>query len=599
VLLFDEAQHLLKSDNGFAFRCIRWWLREKVNGRPKVVAVFAGTTSALTNFFHNDDKPTTTSRTSGKNYWNYDVQNVSISPKIVYPPFFHICTIGCLRNLKKDQRLHKNELEVAAYYGRPLFAYLQSENMLFTDKSKLKNILTRMTLSKYDWTTDDQALYSILGTRIQMGMTTSFHFASDMVANAYAHLVYFDANTTGGNKVGPISQIAFLPDPVCAALAMGLMCPNWNFDGYNESTTSSKPVWKGKDPKFWSQKVMHLFSKGLCFAAKGDAGEIMVALYMLFCGDSLRMKGENPMIKTFSVSLLAWFLKMKKPKDVDASDDEMEQESFGSSEDQTSTTSIDERVVTMKDPDANPNPSNTALTVSFIQICRNYFRECRLDDEKWLERMYKSGVGYYVYQGCPAIDLMCAIRSVGVEGDATYHPLLVSVKCWKEFKSDQIDLSIEKMKVLLCRVRTGEDINARSKYARTVYLESKELPKLAALCLLVVIGAGSVGIVEDYNANDLGAFPKTDEFRVVVVPHNDPFHISRSIVSTTDTQEISEIYASHSCAYGDMTDVANAADSEKLVYALEEEKRANYVLRGKKPKKGPFDFVKGLFALKV
>jgi hypothetical protein len=377
------------------------------------------------------------------------------------------------------------------------------------------------------------------------------------------------------------------------------MCPNWNFDGYNESTTSSKPVWKGKDPKFWSQKAMHLFSKGLCFPAKDYAGESMVALYMLFCGDSLRMKGNTPNIFTFSVPLSEWFLKMKQPEDVDTSNDEMELESSGLSADQASTTSIDERVVTMKDPDANPNPSNTTLTISFIQICRNYFRECRLDDEKWLERMYKSGVGYYVYQGCPAINLMCAIRSEGGECDTTYHPLLVSVKCWKEFKSDQIDLSIEEMKILLCRVRTGEDINAKSKYASSVYLESKELPKLAALCLLVVIGADSMGIVEKYNANDLGAFPKTDEFRVVVVPRNDPFHISQSIVSTTDTQEMSEIYVSHSCAYGDMTDVANAADSEKLVNALEEEKRANYVLRGKEPKKGPLDFVKGLFALKV
>jgi hypothetical protein len=47
VLLFDEAQSLVNSTNGFPFRCILKWLRYDVP-RANIVAVFAGTTSALT-----------------------------------------------------------------------------------------------------------------------------------------------------------------------------------------------------------------------------------------------------------------------------------------------------------------------------------------------------------------------------------------------------------------------------------------------------------------------------------------------------------------------------------------------------------------------
>jgi hypothetical protein len=115
VLLFDEAQHLLQSTSGFAFRCIRWWLREKLESRPKVVAVFAGTTSALTNFFREDEGEGNFSRNGGgPTYWNFDIKKTK-SPKNLYLPFFHICTIGCLSILNTKEPI--NDLENAAYYG--------------------------------------------------------------------------------------------------------------------------------------------------------------------------------------------------------------------------------------------------------------------------------------------------------------------------------------------------------------------------------------------------------------------------------------------------------------------------------------------------
>jgi hypothetical protein len=52
VLLFDEARSLLLIDEGFPFRCIRWWLRRQQHTKTNpVVAVFTGTDSALANFY--------------------------------------------------------------------------------------------------------------------------------------------------------------------------------------------------------------------------------------------------------------------------------------------------------------------------------------------------------------------------------------------------------------------------------------------------------------------------------------------------------------------------------------------------------------------
>jgi uncharacterized protein Usg len=617
ILLFDEAQNLLKIEKSFAFRCIRWWLREIDENRPHVVAVFAGTTSALTNFFLEDDVVGKFSRGGhSPNYWNWPGK---ISPQNVYPPFFRICTNGCLGSLEQKSTAI-NDFQIAALYGRPLFAFLQSEGRLVQGQI-LETVLTRMTLDIKVWLKDDKCLYSILGTRIQMGMTASFHFASDLIANGYANLVYFDANEKGGT-VGPVSQVAFFPDPVCAALAMGLMSPGWMFCSSQNSMT-----WEGQEPSFWSRETMRLFSKGLCFPPKGDTGEIMVALYMLFCGDSIRME-KGPQIDFFSVPLLQWYMKMKHPNDEHPNDD--------------------------YHTDQGLTP---VMTVSFIQICRNYFRELRWNDQKSLERMYDSGVGWYMYKSCPAIDLMCAIRS-GPKEKYTYHPLLVSVKCWSDFDTGKMESSIFDMFEFLKEIRDsenthwlkketkkkgtkkadeseghdesegkekadenksqkkadeykgqanagkGEDLekadknknqeksdeNKRQKKKKNVSCDvhnmdsSKKQLEPKALCLLILIVTDKIGKVPDwYNGDNLGEFPQADAYRVVVVPHDDKFGVHESIRNTTDTQVISEIYTSHACAYSDGSDTPR--------------KRANAVLVGSPPKAAPVTFAETLFVV--
>jgi hypothetical protein len=509
VLLFDEAQNLLEYQDGYAFRRIRWYLRYSWH-LVKIVAVFAGTTLNLTNLFDNEHPPG--SSCSG-DYLNYDERRGK-SPKQMYPPFFKINTIGCFGNRQQIQ--DSTELEKAAYYGRPLFASLQTKGELLMEKtlegnvasnSNLHVVLTRMLLSRPSWQVDDRALYNILGTRVQMGVTMSSAVASDLVEHAYANLIFFYRPIDEGDNIGPIARVAFLPDPVCAALAMGLMVPEWELKSHRHGNAG----YKGQDPTFWSRKAADLFVRRVCFPRKGDGSEVMVALYMLFCGDGLRMK-RDPKLHTFSVSLLEWYMKLKHPTAHD-SKVEQEHEARGAH------------------TDADKAPT-LVMEVNFIQICSNFSCENSRNDEHLLERLYKSAVASYMFSEQEEIDFVCAIR-LTVGPIIAYLPLLVSVKCWTSIERQDVDSWIHDMKCRLDEVRKDEG-----------------KPQLPVLCLFVVVGVESVqAISHESNIDDLGNFPNEDVFRVVVVPKNDPFDISANLDRISHEREMVEVYMSHEFAF--------------------------------------------------
>ncbi len=149
---------------------------------------------------------------------------------------------------------------------------------------------------------------------------------------------------------------------------------------------------------------MEFFGNGLCIPEKGDIGEIMVALYMLFCGDALRMNVDKKLRK-YSVSLEHWYKIMKQPDLIN------------------------------KEYQNNTGSTSLKMEVSFIQICRNYFRDHGWNSSESLEWMYNAAVGTYMYPNCPAIDIISAIRVTSSDGKTSYHPLLVSVKCWKSMSA--------------------------------------------------------------------------------------------------------------------------------------------------------------------
>jgi hypothetical protein len=351
------------------------------------------------------------------------------------------------------------------------------------------------------WNMDDRAVYSILGTRVQLGITTSFYLASDLVSSAYSNLVSFEQYQYK-NDVGIVIQTTFMPDPVCAALAMGLMVPEWQLMNINQYESYS-----GKDRSFWSRKAMECFAKKLCIPEKGNIGEIMVALYMLFCGDVLRMEGDRT-LRTFSVLLEEWYKIMKRPH-----------------------LDVNQVKCVVR--------STSKMEVSFIQVCRNYFRDHGWNSSESLKWMYNAAVGTYVFSNSEAIDIVSAIRVTSSDGEITYHPLLVSVKCRRMYPTE-IESLFNDVKNLL------EDVR------------KKQRNHIKALCLLVVIG--KTPKKNAYDVDDLGNFPHEDIYRLISVPANDPFDISKNVLQTTEAHEVAEIYASYPFLYTKQPHQINSHD---------------------------------------
>ncbi len=533
VLLFDEAQNLVRKLDKVAFRCIRWWLRQKGHAK-EMVAVFAGTTSKLA-YFDNGTPPSQGfSRNPEATYVNWVDGEDKNNPTKQYDPFFCICNMGCLHedvpgdadgpgdgkrtgdaDGPDDEQSNRKptDFERAALMGRPLFAQLQKakqliggeQTELFGDTLRIHNstlhaILQRMLMKKEKWKDNMAALCSILGSRVQMGITTSFAMSSDLVSEGYAHLVDF-YQPDDGNLQETVARISFMPDPVCAALGMGLMNKRWSL-----ATSDGNDEFTGMGRKSWSQKATDLFKSRLCLPEKGNAGEVMVALYMLFCGDVLRFELDKS-LRTFSVPLLGWYVNMRKgigSEDdtgniVDiAADDTIEEadnpfyyidesdikadsvNTLGDlrSEDDMEVDDLNEHNVdadedgTGEDEDEDGTNEMTVdrlrapvyMHVNFIQVCRNYFRAHSWKTKKSLEWMYKAATAAYVYEGCEAIDLVASVRVLR-DGKPYYQPLLVSVKCFMNMAPGQIKKAITKMKSLLKSIRTkytkilGKQIN--------------------------------------------------------------------------------------------------------------------------------------------
>eukprot|EP00523_Entomoneis_sp_CCMP467_P010980 CAMPEP_0168740126 /NCGR_PEP_ID=MMETSP0724-20121128/11816_1 /TAXON_ID=265536 /ORGANISM="Amphiprora sp., Strain CCMP467" /LENGTH=762 /DNA_ID=CAMNT_0008787547 /DNA_START=299 /DNA_END=2587 /DNA_ORIENTATION=- len=277
VLLVDEAQHLVQNE-GFLFRCFRNWLRLDRKDRKKIVAIFAGTTSRLTNFYV--ERPTTAfSRNAPSEYYEN-------KGKQLYSPFFHFSTIGAGKN--DDPRPADNtDFRRSIKYGRPLFHVLQKYDKL--DTNALDAIQKRLLLTHHP-ENNKVSWLSVLSVRVQMGRV-SLDIASSLISLGYANLTHFHAFpptlSTETNNHATIVQQCHFPDPVLARSAMQLM---------------------NKNREEWSKHAMDLFSSGICSPEKGDTGEVFAALFMLFCGDELREKQEG--LEQFSVPLKGWLDKM-------------------------------------------------------------------------------------------------------------------------------------------------------------------------------------------------------------------------------------------------------------------------------------------------
>jgi hypothetical protein len=396
VFLFDEAQKLLETHYGikaFLFRCIRTWLRWKRRDRT-MIAVFSGTSSSILNYTIPSDLeiddglvPDSSSRGADLEYF------YSRGPK-TFEPFFTLTTMAVLKPTDEgtddltnmavlkatDEKKDKSEYGKSIRYGRPLFAKMHEDNTL---ERSIETVLQRLLLhtgkEQFEWSDETESWLSVLATRVQMGSTT-LNVASRLVAKGYANLTGVTRN---------FATFAYLPDPVCARLAMCMMDENWSLGSLS-----------GKSKKWWSEAVMTLYSTGLCRPDKGDVGEILAALHFLFCCDECRQAIDgNSEYTTFSVPLENWI--------------------NGLLDESSSSGSCGKR-----------KHDEPVIQLNFIQVCRDYTRSpwSGLADQAFLKNLYNAGTAFYTCPGCEMIDFVAPTVIIKSGEKPTYSSVVVSIK---------------------------------------------------------------------------------------------------------------------------------------------------------------------------
>jgi hypothetical protein len=498
------------------------WLREQRKGDVRIVGVFAG----LANFIVESDSEVQPDKPDSR---EQQMKNKNYYPKgsKFNPPFYQTTTMGCRLDLlanNADAATGRNEYTRAIYYGRPLFALMAKANNLDGNISK---VLTRMLLLNEtvdEWETNRNTSINLLATRVQLGQTT-MAVTSDLVAKGYANLSgYLEESMT--------AQLAYLPDPVCARLAMCMM----DEDFVCELPSKGKIV-QGKDKKWWTEKLKEILSSGIVSPEKGDFGEVIGALYMLFCADMIRkrinddnrlqgMTADNRNMAhshqayiQFSVSLDEWLYSLETGGKLrDASSSIMDKKAY-------------------------------KVSVGFIQVCRNslrYYKESwkSLADQSFLKHVYESGTAFFVFQGCPLIDMVIPLHIETATGTKSeFVPMLVSI---------QGPLSVGPEK--------AEDICAAMKAKATAGGLKK------ALCLLIVFG--SEGSERAPQTAPHATTEVSEELirgivtKSIFVPENDDFGLSGTFHAMTPIAKVhAEMFASHPFI---MAHGGNQVDSDEL-----------------------------------
>jgi hypothetical protein len=442
----------------------------------------------------------------------------------VYPPFFQTTTMGSCLDLLQNA---KSEYDRSVFYGRPLFAHLAITNKL---EEKITSILLRM-LRQVDWKKIRETWMNIFATRVQMGQTSA-DMASRLVANKYA-------NFCGYNDETKAVHLGYLPDPVCARLAMCMMDETFELKG----PSASDPI-MGMNKRWWTEKLKEIFSSGIVSPEKGNFGEVVVALYMLFCGDLLRKRiNDDNMVNgiqlysQFSVSLDDWLEVMLSGGKMSAIQSDKESD----------------------------------VSVGFIQICRNHLRSYShswktLKYHEFLKQIFESGIAFYACNNCPLIDIVVPLRIrrddvTGIDVDSgsefTYAPMLVSIKCHAKFSQKRAEAACEIMKA-----QAIEDKLAKAFCLLIVFgCDDNAMPFTGDIAM----GKDSVGVSELLKSG--GIVSKAiriteDEFGLT-----DAFH-----AMTSSSQMSAELFSSHSFLKAHGGDTAENKD----IYA---ELNAEHALR--------------------
>jgi hypothetical protein len=287
------------------------------------------------------------------------------------------------------------------------------------------------------------------------------------------------------------------------------------------------PLFKGKQPKFWADKVFHLFANRTCRPKKGDLREIAVALYFLFCGDCIR-RSQNDDYRTFSVPFQKWLDKLVlgsvEPKAAESSEEEQNRSSIGK------TTVSDTQQV-----QAAAHKVTIDGRVSFVQFQRLYLR-LPLEDlltQRFLKDLYMSGTACFLHYGGPLFDIVASVQG----NDGTYRALLVCVKAHHTFGRRDVDI----------------EFNAMDQFRND--LASSEV--ISNACFMLVLIGSDVQTRE--------SMPEcTKDKLLVMIPSEDSFGCSRLVTDSTEQREKCEIHSSHN--FLNSYEVASMDDTERVAF---------------------------------
>jgi hypothetical protein len=245
--------------------------------------------------------------------------------------------------------------------------------------------------------------------------------------------------------------------------------------------------------------VWKIFATGLCLPDKGDVGEVLTALYLLFCCDECRQCIENNLdYKTFAVPLTDW---------IDAI--------------------VEKR--SSSEVARGRKHDTVEIRVNFIQVCRDYTRATwvGLADQVFLKNLYNAGTAFYTYPGCDLIDFVAPIVITADITMATYSSVLVSIK-------SQLDFGPSDAKELCAKMKSKAD---------DCHLKS-------TLCIVYVFGQEAVPNYGEYNYDASRMLRELEEGKnvatVLHLPRDDRFSLTDVLLQLTTTAEQSELLSSHS-----------------------------------------------------
>jgi hypothetical protein len=236
----------------------------------------------------------------------------------------------------------------------------------------------------------------------------------------------------------------------------------------------------------------------LCRPDKGDVGEVLTALYFLFCCDECgpNIVDDNPDYRTFSVPLADWIDSLMKKE---------------------CSSQIDDK------------PIAPAIRVNFIQICRDYMRSpwIGLADQVFLENLYTAGTAFYTYPGRDLIDLVIPTVFTKEGNTKSYSSVLVSIKSRSYFSPGEAEAVCDKMKTKANKLKLKNVLCIVCVFGQTSEPDYKEYTYDASKMLTKLQGGENVAFV-------------------LCFPLKDRFGLTDIFLEMTTTTEKSELLSSHS-----------------------------------------------------